>query len=1023
MRWRLRLHALLLVAWLISSTFLAFGQATVRGTVKDESGVGLPGVNILVKGSTIGTTSDSDGNYSIQVNSDAVLVFSFIGYESREIPVGTQSVIDIALNPSVESLSEVVVVGYGVQKKSDVTGAMTNLTGDALREVPVATITQGLQGRVAGLEINSTSPRPGGGGQIRIRGSRSLTASNDPLIVVNGIPFTGTIDDINPSDIVSLDILKDASATAIYGSRGSNGVILVTTRRGKEGKTQLYYDGYYGVTSPLGKYDLMNGVEYDALRNEARAAGAAYAHTPAEAANLAAGTEVDWQDEAYQNGFLTNHLIGVQGGTAETQYNLSAGYFKQTTVLPGQEFTRYSIQGVIDQKVGKRIKLGLNTMNQFNITDGENVSMMFSLLTLSPLFNAYNPDGSINVYPALESPNPETVSPLLIRDQSNWKQQRRRFRSFNSLYGEVEIAKGLKYRLNVGLDLWQDNYGNYSGSVTPFRSGGANGADVQNTNSWSYTLENVLTYEKTLGQGHKFLFTGLFSTQEQEEYRSAAVATSLPADYMYYYNLGLGTSSVPLDNNYYRKWGLLSWMGRINYSFNDRFNATFTARADGSSRLAKGNKWFYYPAAAVAWNLHNESFLESSELVTNLKLRVGIGTVGSQAVAPYASLGGLGGLDDRTAEPYNYGATGAFGYLVTSSPNPQLSWEYTTTTNLGLDFGLFGNRVTGSLELYQQDTKDVLQKVTLPNTSGVANVTKNVGATKNQGIELTLSTVNIENPSGFKWSTDFNFFLNRSEIVQLANNVNADDSRAWFKGQPIDVIFDFEKIGIVQTDETYLPGFTTGEIKVKDQLTEDTDGDGAPDAGNGTINAADRVVLGTLQPDWAGGFTSRMSYKSFDFNFVLFWRVGGMLNSNLYGTYGSNPLNSLEGRRNGPRVDYWTANNPTNAYPRPGLGQVVEYGTTLGYFDATYMKVRSIQIGYTLPPSVLTKLGLSSLYVYAQAQNPFKAFFSDYVDEGGLDPETNGTGGTNTPGFGDRVSVSANTPVTRSFIFGINIRY
>ena len=1013
-----------LIYLLVLPAFAIHAQSTVTGTVTDESGNALPGVNILVKGTTRGTTTDSNGSYSLAVQGQSdVLVFSFIGYETEEVAVGTQSTVSIALTPSLQSLSEVVVVGYGVQKKSDVTGAMSSLSQEAVRDVPVANVTQALQGRVAGVDINSTSTRPGAGGQIRIRGSRSLSATNDPLIVVDGIPFSGSINDIDPNNIASVDILKDASATAIYGSRGSNGVILISTRRGKAGKTQVFYNGYYGVASAIGKYDVMNGKEYEAFRTEARAAGAAYGPTPEEQANIDAGKDVDWQDEMYDRGYITNHNVGVSGGSDQTQFNISAGYFKQTTVIPGQEFTRYSLQGVIDQKIGKRIRVGVSTMNQFNIYDGEGVSMMFSLLTLSPLFNAYNPDGSINKYPALGSPNPETVSPLLVRDQDTWKEQRRRLRTFNSLYGEIEITQGLKYRLNLGLDLFQENFGSFSGSVTPFRSGSANGADIRNLNAWNYTLEHILTYEKTFATDHKLLFTGLFGVQEGEDFQSAATSTSLPADYMYYYNLGLGTSSVPLNNSYYTKGGILSYMARVNYSFGDRFLATLTGRADGSSRLAEGNKWFYYPAAAVAWNIHNEKFMGDSEVINNLKLRVGIGKVSNQAVNAFASLGTLGGLDGRAAEPYNYGSNGTFGYLVTSLPNSALKWEFTTTTNVGLDFGLLKNRITGSLEFYKQTTDDILQQVSLPSTSGVGSVTKNVGKTSNKGIELTLSTVNLETASGFRWTTDFNFTANRSEIVYLAGGVKEDVSRGWFKGHPIDVIFDYEKIGIVQSGETYLPGFTEGEIKVKDQLTVDSDGDGKFDSGDGVINASDRRILGSLQPDWMGGLTSRMSYKNFDFNFVLFWRVGGLLNSNFYGTHGSNPLNSLEGRRNGPDVDYWTPTNPTNKYPRPGLGQGPEYGTTLGYFDATYMKVRSIQLGYSLPTSVLDKLRLSSFYVYVQTQNPFKAFFSDYVKEGGLDPETNGFGGTNTPGFGNRLSVSANTPPTRSIIFGLNIKY
>jgi TonB-linked SusC/RagA family outer membrane protein len=1021
---------------LLSCTLLVLMSATlqaqilVKGKVTDETGAGMPGVNIVLKGTSNGTTTDAQGDYSLDVpDNQSVLMFSFIGYSSQEQAVDNRTTIDVVLQISAEQLTEVVVVGYGTQKKSDITGAMARVTEEALRDVPVANITQALVGRAAGVEVNSTSPRPGGGGQIRIRGSRSISANNEPLIVLDGIPFSGTINDINPSDIVSMDILKDASATAIYGSRGSNGVILISTKRGKTAKPQLYYDGYYGVASVIDKYDVYNGKEFDAFRNEAIAAGAAYAPTPDEIANLAAGKQTDWQDEVYKEGYITNHSVGVTGGTEETQYAISAGYFKQTTVLPGQAFTRYSLSGVIDQKIGDRVRIGLNTMNSFNITDGEGASTMFSLLTLSPLYNSHNPDGTILEKPALGSANPETLNPLLMYRDNTWKQQRRRLRTFNSLYTEVKIIEGLKYRLNLGLDLFQDNYGQYLGSNTPFLNGGTNTADVQNTNGWSYTLENLLMYEKTFAEQHKLAFTGLFSVQEAEEYKSGANANTLPADYTYYYNLGLGnTTSVPANtsalpnNQYYSKSGLLSYMGRVNYSYKDRYLLTLTARADGSSRLAEGNKWFYYPAAAFGWIITNESFMNNIDVVSNLKLRFGIGQTSNQAVNPYASLGSL------IAEPYNYGNSGLYGYYVNTLPNSGLQWEFTTTTNVGIDFGVFQNRITGTVEVYKQNTEDILYRVSLPPTSGVTDVVKNVGKSENKGFELTLSTVNMESkqPGGFSWYTDLNIFLNRNEITELTSGVTQDITNGWHVGQPIDVIFDYQKIGIWQTGETFLPGFVAGEIKVKDQNT-DNDGDGVIDGPDGVINAADRVIIGSPQPKWSGGLTNRITYKGFDFSFVLFWRVGGTLVSTFYQANISNPINSLEGRRNGPDVDYWTPTNPTNAYPRPGLGQVPDYGSTLGYFDATYLKFRSISLGYKLPANWLGKTGIGTVHVYVQAQNPFKAFFSDYVKAGGVDPETSGFGGSVTPGFGpnntNRLTVQPNTPPTKSFIFGINIKY
>jgi TonB-linked SusC/RagA family outer membrane protein len=1002
-------------------SFTVQAQSQVSGKVTDETGTGMPGVNVVIKSTTNGVTTDADGNYTIAVSDNqSILIFSFIGYSTQEISLNGQTSINVSMVPNIQVLSEIVVVGYGTQKKSDVTGALIRVNEEALRDVPVANLSQSLQGRAAGVDINTTSTRPGAGTQIRIRGNRSFSATNDPFIVVDGIPFTGSINDINPSDIQSMDILKDASATAIYGSRGSNGVILVSTKRGKSGKPQLFYDAYYGTSSVLGKYDVYNGKEFDAFRTEAIAAGAAYSPTPDEVANLSAGKQTDWQDEVYKKGYITNHSIGARGGNDVTQFSISGGYFKQTTVLPGQEFKRYSLNAVIDQQIGSRIKLGLNTMNSFNITDGESVNPMFALLTLSPLYNAHNADGSVNELPALGSANPETRNPLLIYRDNTWKEQRRRLRTFNSLYGEVKILESLKYRLNLGLDLFQDNYGQYLGSNTPFLNGSTNTATVQNTNGWSYTAENLLLFDKTFGD-HKVGFTGLFSVQEAEEYRSGANATTLPADYMYYYNLGFGNvTSVPAPAsgiNYYTKWGLMSYMARINYGFKDRYLLTLTGRADGSSRLAEGNKWFYYPAAAVGWNINKESFLSGVSVISNLKLRLGWGKVSNQAIAPYASRGSL------QAEVYNYGSSGTFGYYVTNLPNPSLSWEFTTTTNLALDFGVLGNRISGSVDLYHQKTEEILQNVSLPPTTGVTIVTKNIGKSENKGIEVVLSTVNIENKGGINWTTDLNFFLNRGEITSLAGGVSRNEAAGWFVGQPIDVIFDYQKIGIWQTGETLPAGVKAGDIKIKDQLTVDSDGDGKMDQADGVFNASDRVVLGTPQPKWSGGLTNRLTYKGFDFSFVLFWRVGGMLISNLYQANISNPINSLEGRRNGPQVDYWTPTNATNAYPRPGVGQVPNYGSTLGYFDATYMKVRSISLGYTLPNKWLGKTGIGSLHIYLQTQNPFKAFFSDYVKAGGLDPETNGFGGTVTPGWGNRLSVNPNTPPTKSFIFGINIKY
>jgi len=1023
---RCRLLAMLAVLVATLASQRAFAQTAIKGKVADETGTGMPGVNVLQKGSSNGTTTDTSGDFTISISdaSNAVLVFSFIGYETLEETLNGRTTVSVALTPSVQSLQEVIVVGYGTQKKSDVTGATVRVDSKSLQEVPVSNMALALQGRAAGVDIQRTSSRPGGATQIRIRGNRSLGATgdpngpvptnNDPLLVVDGIPYSGTINDINMNDVVSVDVLKDASATAIYGSRGSNGVIIITTKRGKAGKPQITYDGYYGITSVLDKYKLYDGPEYNAYRTLA----GTYSATADENAMLTAGKQTDWQDLMYKNGIMTSHSLAVSGGNDATQYAVGAGYYKETTVLPGQGFSRYSLRVTLDQQVTSRIKVGLNSMNTYNITDGENVNPMFQILTLSPLFKAYNDNGTVNYFPSAGSADGTIGNPLTLYDKSLWSQQRKRLRTFNSLYGEVKIFDGLKYRLNVGLDYYSDAFGQYYGKNTPMiGNAGVSQAQVQNGNSLSYTLENLLIYDKTIAEKHKINFTGLYSVQQLEATTNTINAQDVSADYLQFYNLALA-NVIQSASGTYTKWGLLSYMGRVNYNFADRFLLTLTARADGSSRLAAGNKWFYYPAAAAAWNIHNESFMQGVNFISNLKLRAGIGKTSNQAVSPYGSLGQL------TRVPYNFGSSGVYGALLNNPVNPDLGWEFTTTTNIGLDFGLLANRVTGSIEVYQQKTSDILQNRTLPPTSGIpGGVLQNIGKTENKGLEITLSAAILDNQNrgGFNWNVDLNFYLNREKITSLASGVNQDITNGWYVGQPIDVIFDYKKTGIWQKGEeaqaTAMGNFKPGDIKLWDRN------------GNGTIDADDRLVLGSLQADWQGGITNRFSYKGVDLSVVAFAHIGGMLVSTLYQANISSPYNTLEGRRNGPKVDYWTPENPTNAYPVPGRGQTPfgpNNGSMLGYFDATYVKIRSINLGYNLPGTWLTKTGLSSVRIYVTAQNPFKAFFSDYVKQGGLDPEATGRGGSVTPGFvnaNSRLTVQPNTPLTRSFMLGLNVKF
>ncbi len=987
----------------------------VSGKVLDETGSGLPGVNVLIKGTSSGTVTDIDGDYSISVSGDnPVLVFSYVGYLQEEVDVGNQSVINMTLTPDVSTLSEVVVIGYGTQKKSDVTGAISTVDSKTINEIPAPDVAQALQGRVAGVQLTRTSSKPGGEMQIRIRGNRSLgsadSENNDPLIVLDGIPYQGDLSSINQGDIQSVDILKDASATAIYGSRGSNGVIIITTKKGKVGQSRVTYNGYAGISQPLAKYDVFDGEEYADYIQEA----GTNAFTSDETESILNGSEVNWQDLMLKDGFITNHELGFAGGTEKTQYLASGAYFRETNAMPGQAFTRYSLRLNLDHQASERIKIGINTFTSYSLRDGESINPYGGLLAYSPLMKPYTDDGAINEnFYAGHIDEPFNINPLLYYDEDNWEEQRKRLSSFSSLYGEVEIIEGLRYRLNVGLDLSFEKKGQFSGSR--LNVSGTNSANIENIHRWSYTLENLLLFDRTFADHHKINFTGLFSVQQAEWAKQVFFTTDLASDQLQYYNFNLGTQVLADNGQFapdqdYNKWGLMSYMARINYNYGDRYLLTLTGRADGSSRLADGNKWFVYPAAALGWNIHNEPFMSDVTFLSNLKFRLGWGQTSNQAVSPYGSLGRLSDI------PYSYGPDGGeLGYYVSNLPNPALTWEFTKTYNIGIDFGLFTNRVISSLEYYQQKTEDILQERSLPIMSGVnGTFYQNIGKTENKGFEATVSAIAIEpqQSDGFRWQIDVNFTTWNEEITELAGGITEDVNNGWFVGEPIDVIYDYKKIGIWQLDEEdaaeeFESGLEPGDIKVADLN------------GNGIRDEDDRTVLGQLNPDWIGGMTNRFAFKNFDLSVVLFARVGGLLVSRIHQDA------SLEGRRNQIEVDYWTPENPTNAYPKTG-DQFPQFRSTMGYFDGSFMKIRNISLGYNIPTSVLNKAGINSLRVYFTANNPFKAFFSDFVDAGGLDPEPNGRANPDaelTPGFGSRLQISADSPIMKSYIFGVNLEF
>lgn len=1045
----------------------------VVGHIMSDSGQSVAKATIVVKGSKSAVSSDDNGNFDIQVPADATLTISSIGYAPATIKVAGRHSLQIALTRSSNALDQVIVVGYGTQKASDVTGSVARVSAATLSEVPSPNFINELQGRTAGVDIVNNSATPGGGGQIRIRGSRSMATStvvnsqtgvgnansisdnlDQPLVVLDGIPFGGSVNDIDPDNIASLDILKDASATAIYGSRASGGVILITTRRGRVGKSQMTYNGYDGISSVLGDLKVFNGKEYAQFKADAATYNTttpgttAYPLTAAEQAGLTAGTNTNWQKLIYRNAMTTSNNLSLSGGTETTQFSLGGSYYDQQGIIPNQNFERFALRTTIDHNINKHLKIGVNTINSLTYTNTPGgAGVPGTLMRLSPLVSPYNSNGTVNTYPLVGSVDASAyVNPLTLKTQSGAILARvRRLQTFNSLYGEWYILPGLKYRINLGLNYSQNQNDTYNGPETFVNvntSLAAATAEVGNAEAYSYVLENVATYDKTFAGVHHLTLTGLYSAEKDHSQSGGFLGTGFPANYVQDANLNLAQTVVADPNNpgSFAERGLISYMGRLNYAFNERYLLTATVRRDGSSVLSPGNQYFTYPALALGWNIMNENFMKSVGWINNLKLRGGWGLTSNQGVAPYTTLGAL------TTSTYNFGqATGGEvnTYLITSLANEHLHWEQTAETNLGLDFGFVQNRIYGTFDVYEQKTSDILLQQTLPPSNGASSITTNLGKTTGKGVEFNLTTVDIKptSPGGFGWTTNFNFYLNREKITALVPGETQDINDGWFVGQPLTTIFDVKKLGIWQTADSLdgklqaqtSPAQLPGNIKVQDIAGPNG---GKPD---GKIDANDRQIIGNFQPKWEGGFSSTMTYKNFDFNFVAFARMGMKVLVPYLTTDGTAQGYDffMQSRINQLKVNYWTRTNPTNDFPRPDASlQSFPFASTLGYQNGSFIKMRSINLGYTIPSAGLNKAGITSLRIYVTALNPF-IIYSPFVKAGyGPDPEGNGYGGgvSSTAAGGSvgaggmngqarQISVNANNPSTREFNLGVSLKF
>lgn len=981
-------------------------DVTIRGKVtSEEDKSGLPGVNVILKGTTNGTTTDANGDYTLNVpDAQGTLVFSYIGFTTEEVPINGRTTVDVAMVPDIQSLSEVVVVGYGTQKKSQLTGAISSVSSKEITELPVANAQQALQGRAPGIDVMTEGGRPGQGVSVRVRGRRSFSAGNEPLYVVDGIPLAGGINDINPNDIESMEILKDASATAIYGSRGANGVVLITTRRGTTGRTTISYDGYFGLVNSIGKIDVFNGEEFAEFKRESRRSRNAYTTDEAlfdavELKSIQEGRSTDYWDLIEQQGTQQSHQIGVVGGTEKTRFAITGNHFYEKGITPGQDYTRNTVRINIDHEFNDRLKIGTSTLASFNIQNwGPNP--WGGALQENPLGVPYDEQGRLIFRPTTDGAR---TNPLMEIVPGAIADENRRIRVFSSIYGEYKILEGLTYRVNFGPDNQNRRNGIFTASLTNSRQGGSAVARQRYWNTFSYTFENILNYSKTFNTIHTLNATGLFSIQKQRDEFLDANVSGLPYEYQQFYNLGSAAVVEGVGSNL-EEWGILSYMGRVNYGFRDKYLLTLTGRIDGSSRFAgdvglfgSTKKYGFFPSAAVAWNINQESFLQDVAFLTNLKLRASYGATGNTGINPYQTQGSL------ARSVYAWGNTGAFGFRPNTLVNNDLRWETTKTLNIGLDYAFLDNRIAGSIEVYEQNTTDLLMQRQLPWSGGYGSVLANVGATRNKGIEFSLSTVNLDMENGFKWTTDLNVYANREEIVELYGGKEDDPGNRWFIGKPLTVFWDLEKIGIWQLgeeDQAKIYSDAIGQIKVKDQN------------GDGAINNDDRVILGSDVPKWSGGITNRFEYKGFDLSFFIFTRQGYMIRSLFHDNF-----NLLFGRYNNLDVDYWTPTNPTNAYPQPIFNQErPKYNTSMSYFDGSFVKVRNITLGYNFPATLAEKMKMQSLRLYVSAQNPL--MFTNYVK--GIDPER-----VRTPenGVERTAEVTADSPSTRIFLLGLNVKF
>ncbi len=1028
MKSKFKIMILLFTALLVcTGKSMAQDTRTITGKVVHSSDqAGIPGIAVLEKGTRNGTITGLDGNYTITVSSSAQsLTFSFVGLKTNEVAIGQQTAINVTMEDDIIGLEEVVAVGYGSVKKSDLTGSVGSVKIDELKKNPVTSLDQSLQGRVAGVQVVQVSAQPGGNTLFRVRGGNSIYAGNEPLYVIDGMqvnssenlswisaPSINAMSSINPNDIESIEILKDASATSIYGAKGANGVVLITTKRGKSGADRINFESYVGMQQIAGRIEVMNATDYAILFDEAGANAAAddgdtYVPAFPDPGSLGEGT--DWQSEIYRTAPTQNYQLSFSGGNTSTQYAISANYYNQQGIIVGSDFKRYSFRTNLDHSIRNKLKVGTSfSLNRTNAnTVGSATQAGFfpgvvnTALTFSPALPIRDSTGQYT----LKDPNADAWldNPVAVTREVDAIDNT--FKAVGNAYASYSIIEGLDVRVSVGLDQYHNVQDYYNPSFTYSGSFNDGQARFATTDMSLILNENTLSYNTTLGDAHHLDLLGGFTYQRRSSRTFIEIVTGFPSDRLGYYGI-TEAENIP---NIYSGFGdeaLISYLGRANYNYGDRYLATVTYRVDGSSKFGPNNKFGHFPSVALAWRVSSESFMENVPSIYSLKLRASLGTSGNDAIPNYLY------IPTMTPTVYYFNNTGpATGYNQAVVGNDDLKWETTRQLDVGLDVAFFQGRVSMVSDYYQKYTYDMLYFAEVPYTSGYRNALINVGSMTNRGFEFTLNTVNLT--GAFNWNSDFSISFNKSEVVDLNQNADTYISDDTYKlkigywsiisvGEEIGSFYGLVSDGIWQLgeeEEAALYGARPGDFKYVDQNNDQQ------------INGDDRIIIGHAQPDFFWSFNNTFSFKGFELNLYIQGVNGNdILNSNRFELESGNGLSNASVSM----LNRWTPENPSNEFPRANRSADYLHMSDRYLEDGSYVRLQLLTLAYDLPRSLLGKIKVKGARIYVSAKNLLT--FTGYT---GFDPEVGRFGSSNIKQGYDL----GGYPTAKTYLVGLNLEF